>query len=237
LLLDIKKLIVHYGSAEVLQGVSIGVVAGNIISIVGANGAGKTTILRAISGLKKPTSGEISFQDTSLIGLTAPKVARLGIAHIPAGKMLFAPLSVLDNLKIGAYLRKDKEEIRKDFELVYGHFPVLKQKINAQAGSLSGGQQQMLAIGRALMSRPKLLMMDEPSTGLSPILVSEVSRIIKDINAAGMSILLVEQNARLAFKLSQKAYILEVGKIILEGKSQDLVNNELVKQAYMGSKV
>ena len=234
MLLELKDVYVHYGSAEVLKDISIHVEEGKVVSIIGANGAGKTTILRTISGLKKPTSGEINYNGIDLLGMAAPKIARLGIAHVPAGKMLFSPMTVYDNLRLGAYLKKDKDEIKKRIDYVYEHFPILKEKHNQAAGSLSGGQQQMLAIGRALMSNPRLLLMDEPSTGLSPILVSEVGSIIEDISGSGMSILLVEQNARLALRLSERAYILEVGSFVLEGNSHELSGNDAVRKAYLG---
>lgn len=236
MLLEIKDLRVHYGTGEALKGISINVDEGAVVSIVGANGAGKTTILRTISGLKKPTAGEIWFQGRRIDGMPAHEVVKLGIAHVPEGKMLFAPMTVLDNLKIGACLRKDKNGIARDLDNVYQHFPILKERRGQMAGDLSGGQQQMLAIARALMSNPKLLLMDEPSTGLSPLLVTEVGNIIRDINREGISIILVEQNARMAFKLAKRAYILEVGNIVLEGSAEELANSELVRKAYLGGK-
>ncbi len=236
MLLEIKDLTVHYGVAEALRGISLTVDEGSVATIVGANGAGKTTILKTITGLKKATSGEIWFQGKKINGLSVPDVVKLGIAYVPEDKMLFAPLTVLDNLKLGAYLRKDKDGIAKDLDSVYQHFPILKEKRGQLAGNLSGGQQQMLAIARALMASPKLLLMDEPSTGLSPILVAEVGNIIRDINQGGITIILVEQNARMAFKLAKRAYILQVGKIVLEGDVEELVNNELVRKAYLGGK-
>jgi len=234
MLLEIKDLVVNYGKAKALEDVSLGVGEGEVVSIVGANGAGKTTILRTISGLKKPLSGEIRFQDKRIGGMPAHDVVKLGIAHIPAGRMLFAPMTVLDNLKIGAWLRRDKNQIAQDLDTIYRHFPILKERRAQLSGQLSGGEQQMLAIARALMAGPRLLLMDEPSTGLSPLLVAEVSRIIRDINQEGISILLVEQNARMALKLAKRAYILEVGRIVLEGDAQELASNELVKKSYLG---
>lgn len=234
MLLKIKDLKVVYGKATALHGISLNVKEGEIVAIVGANGASKTTILRTISGLKKKAEGEIWFQNTRIDKMPAYDIVKLGIAQIPAGRMIFADMSVLDNIKIGAYLRRDKEGIQQDIESIYGHFPVLKERQNQLGGELSGGQQQMLAIARALMAKPKLLLMDEPSTGLSPLLVMEVGNIIKNINKQGISILLVEQNCRLALKLSNRAYILELGKIALQGSSGELVDNELVKKYYLG---
>ena len=237
MLMEIKDLRVHYGKSEVLKGISLKIDEGEVVSIVGANGAGKTTILRVISGLKKPTSGEIRFKGKRIDGIPAHDIVRLGIAHIPAGRMVFAPMTVLDNLKIGAYLRKDKEQLARDFEIVYQHFPVLENRPKQLAGSLSGGEQQMLAVARALMSAPNLILMDEPSVGLSPMLVAEISKIIEDINQSGVSILLVEQNARMALKTAKRAYVLQVGTIVLEGDTAELINNELVKKAYLGGDV
>ena len=234
MLLELKALRVHYGRAEALKGVTINADEGAVVSIVGANGAGKSTILKTISSLKKPTSGEIRFQGKRIDGLPPHEVVKMGIAHIPEGRMVFAPMTVLDNLKMGAYLRRNKTEIERDLEIMYQHFPVLKERRGQVAGSLSGGQQQMLAIARALMVAPKLLLMDEPSMGLSPLLVEEVSKIIRDINGRGISIILVEQNARMALRLSQKAYVLEVGAIVLEGSAEDVARDERVKKAYLG---
>ena len=234
MLLEIKDLRVHYGRAEALKGISLSVDEEAIVALIGANGAGKTTTLRTISGLKVPTSGEIWFRGKRVDGMPAHDIVKLGIAHIPEGRIVFAPMTVLDNLRMGAYLRKDKHQIARDLEIVYEHFPVLKERRGQQAGSLSGGEQQMLAIARALMAGPKLLLMDEPSMGLSPILVEEVGSIISDINKGGISIILVEQNARMALGLANKAYILEVGSITLEGDAQKLANDERVKKAYLG---
>lgn len=234
MLLEIKNLSVHYGKAMALDDVSMDVDEGEIVSIVGANGAGKTTILRTISGLKKPTSGEIWFQNKRIDGMPAHEVVKMGISQIPAGRMIFAAMSVLDNLKIGAFLRSDTSQIKQDIENIYKLFPILKEKQGQKGGELSGGQQQMLAVSRALMARPKLLLMDEPSTGLSPILVTEVANIIKDINKEGISILLVEQNCRMALKLAKRAYILEIGKIAIKGDACDLIDNDVVKKCYLG---
>jgi branched-chain amino acid transport system ATP-binding protein len=234
MLLQIKDLSVYYEKARALHDVSLDVDEGEIVSIVGANGAGKTTILRTISGLKKPASGEIWFQNKRIDGLPAHAIVNMGISQIPAGRMIFAAMTVEDNLKIGAFLRKDTKQINQDLEATYKLFPILKEKKMQMGGQLSGGQQQMLAVSRALMARPKLLLMDEPSTGLSPILVAEVANIIRDINKEGISILLVEQNCRMALKLAKRAYILEVGTIALQGNGCDLVNNDMVKKCYLG---
>lgn len=232
-MLTVRDLRVHYGKAEALKGISIEIDEGEIITLVGANGAGKTTTLKTISGLKKPTSGSIWFQGRRIDGLPPHQVARLGIAHIPEGRRVLAPMTVLENLEMGAYLRRDRREIAKQLENVYRHFPVLREKAKQRAGSLSGGEQQMLAIARALMGQPKLLLMDEPSLGLSPILVDEVANIIRDINQAGVSIILVEQNAQMALSLANRAYVLEVGEVILSGQARELINDERVKKAYL----
>jgi len=234
MLLEVKDLRVHYGRAEALKGISINIDEGAIVTLIGANGAGKTTTLRTISGLKAPTSGEIWFQGERIDRMPAHHIVKLGIAHIPEGRAVFAPMTVLDNMKMGAYLRKEKRQIARELDIMFEHFPVLRERRGQQAGSLSGGEQQMLAIARGLMASPKLLLMDEPSLGLSPILVKEVSSIIRDINQSGISIILVEQNARMALRLAKKAYILEVGSIALEGSAEELANDERVKKAYLG---
>jgi branched-chain amino acid transport system ATP-binding protein len=233
-LLEIKNVTVHYGKALALDNISLEIEEGEIVSIVGANGAGKTTAIRSVSGLKTPTSGEIWFKGKRIDGTPPYDVAKLGIIQIPAGRQIFSSMSVLDNLKVGAYLRKDRNGIERDLESVYEHFPILKERRSQAGGRLSGGQQQMLAVGRALMAAPELLLMDEPSIGLSPMLVAEVGKIIRDINSRGISILLVEQNARLALKLATRAYILAVGKIDLQGNCEDLIDNEEVQRCYLG---
>lgn len=234
MLLEIKDLKVHYGRAETLKSISINLDEGSVVSIVGANGAGKSTILRTISGLKRPTSGEIRFHGNRIDGLPAHTIVRLGIIQIPEGGMIFAPMTVLANLKMGAYLRKDKAQVTKDLGSVYQLFPILKERSGQRAGTLSGGEQRMLAISRALMASPKLLLMDEPSMGLAPMLVEEIGKTIKDIEKRGFSIILVEQNTRMAFGLSNKAYVLELGTIILEGDPKELANDERVKKIYLG---
>jgi len=233
-LLYVKDLTVHYGKALALDHVSFQVDHGEIVSIVGANGAGKTTAIRTISGLKRPTSGEIWFDGKRIDGMPAYEVVRLGVVQVPAGRQIFQTMSVLDNLKVGAHLRRDRQAVKRDLEMVYEYFPILREKRNQAGGELSGGQQQMLAVGRALMAAPKLLLMDEPSIGLSPLLVAEVAKIIRDINARGIGILLVEQNARMALRLARRAYILETGKIGLQGRCEDLIDNKEVKRCYLG---
>jgi len=234
MLLEIKDLRVHYGRAEALKGISVVVHEGSIVTLIGANGAGKTTTLRAISGLKRPSSGEIIFWEKRIDGMPAHRIVKIGIAHIPEGRMVFAPMTVLDNLKMGAHRRKDRGGIAKDLNNIYDHFPVLKERLGQLAGSLSGGEQQMLATARALMAKPKLLLMDEPSMGLSPLMVGQVGKIIKNINQDGVSIMLVEQNARMALSLANTAYILEVGRIVLEGNAKELANDDNVRKAYLG---
>lgn len=234
MLLEIRNLRVHFGRAEALKGISIHIEEGAIVSIIGANGAGKTTILRTISGLERPSSGEIWFQGKRIDGLPASEIVKMGITQVPEGRMLFSTMTVLDNLKMGAYLRKDRPQITEDIGTVYQEFPVLEEKYKQPAGSLSGGQQQMLAIARALMSRSKLILLDEPSTGLSPLLVKEFSNILRRINQEGKSIILVEQNARMALKLAQRAYLLEVGYVVVEGEASELAKDERVKKAYLG---
>jgi branched-chain amino acid transport system ATP-binding protein len=234
MLLEVKDLTVHYGKAVALQGVSLNVEEGEIVAMVGANGAGKTTAIRTISGSKRPSSGEIWFDGKRIDRMPPYDVVKLGIVQVPAGRQIFPTMSVLDNLKVGAHRRRDREGIKRDLEMVYEHFPILREKRNQAGGELSGGQQQMLAVGRALMADPKLLLMDEPSIGLSPILVAEVGKIIRDINGRGISILLVEQNARMALKLARRAYILEIGRIGLQGECKDLIDDPEVKRCYLG---
>ena len=234
MLLEIRDLRVLYGRAEVLKGISIEVDEGSIVSLIGANGTGKTTTLRTVSGLKTAASGGIWFEGKRIDRMPANDIVKLGIAHVPEGRIVFAPMTVLDNLKLGAYLRKDKKEIAKDIETMYRHFPVLAQRRRQMAGSLSGGEQQMLAIARALMSRPKLVLMDEPSMGLSPLMVEEVEKIIVEINRNNTSIMLVEQNARMALRLSKTVYILEVGRIVLQGPAREVAGDERVIRAYLG---
>jgi len=233
-MLEVKDLRVHYGMVEVIKGISLAVEQGEIISLIGSNGAGKTTTLRAISGLKKASSSEILFQGQRIETLAAHEIVGLGLAHCPEGRKIFYSMKVIDNLLLGAFLRKDKKEILKDLESIYIYFPVLKLRNKQLAGSLSGGEQQMLAMARALMSRPRLVLLDEPSLGLAPLMVAEIVRIIKNINESGVSIVLVEQNARMAFSISRRLYVLEVGRIALAGPSSVLAKDERVKKAYFG---
>ncbi len=235
MLLDIKDITVHYYKVPAVRNISIAVEEGEIVALIGSNGAGKTTTLRAISGLKHPTTGEIQFKGQRIDKLPPYKITALGIAMVPEGRRVFPQMTVLENLLIGAFLRKDKEKIQKDMEeMVFRHFPCLKEKKMQAAGTLSGGEQQMLAMGRALMSAPKLILMDEPSLGLSPIMCLEIGKIISAIHAEGKTVILVEQNARLALTLAQHAYVMETGDITLFGPAEELRNNGNVKKAYLG---
>jgi len=233
-LLSVKDLWVYYNGAAAVRNVSFQVNEGTIVSLIGANGTGKSTILRTISGLRRPTSGEIWFEGRRIDGRSPAEIIGLGIAHVPEGRRLFSKLTVLENLRAGAYLRKDRVQIMEDLERIFEHFPILKERHKQQAGTLSGGEQQMLAIGRALMSRPKIIMMDEPSLGLAPKMISEVGNIISDIHQRGTTILLVEQNVRLALKLADRVCILETGKLILEGTAEELRNSDQIRKAYLG---
>ena len=234
-MLEIKNLVVHYGAIAALHGISIRVAQGSIVTLVGANGAGKTTTLRTISGIVKSKSGTVTFDGEDITHLPAHRIVARGLAQSPEGRMVFANLTVMENLQMGAYLRRDKAEIAKDFEYIFGIFPRLKERGKQTAGTLSGGEQQMLAIGRALMSRPKCLMLDEPSLGIAPLLVKTIFEKIVEINKTlGLTILLVEQNANLALEVSHYGYVLETGRIILEDKSSALRENAQVRAAYLG---
>lgn len=234
MLLEVVNLVVQYRKAMALNSVSLEVADGSVVSIIGANGAGKSTILRALSGLVPITSGEIWFMERRIDGMETPEIVNLGIAHIPEGRKLFPYLTVLTNLKLGASLRKDKDDIDKDLDKVFLRFPRLWERCNQKAGTLSGGEQQMLAIGRGLMAKPKLLLMDEPSLGLAPLVIYELGRVIKDINQGGVSVLLVEQNVPLALRVASRGYALQVGKVVLEDSIDRFKNNEIVKKAYLG---
>jgi branched-chain amino acid transport system ATP-binding protein len=234
MLLKLSNVTVHYGTAEAVKNITITLDEGTVVSVIGANGAGKSTIIKAISGLVSLYSGEIEFLGNKINGMTVDKIVSLGIACVPEGRRLFPYMSVIANIKLGAYLRKDKAGIEADLEEVFRLFPRLKERHNQKAGSLSGGEQQMLAIGRALMAKPRLLMMDEPSLGLAPIVINDLANTIKDINNSGVSILLVEQNAGLVTKVSQKGYVLEVGKVVLEGDIKELMTSDLVRRAFLG---
>lgn len=232
-ILDVKDLNVYYGGIHALKGISFSVNKGEVVSLVGANGAGKTTTLRAVSGIV-PYSGSVSFAGHDLKGLPAHKIVKFGIAHSPEGRGVFPNLTVMENLEMGAYLRKDKDLIRKDLEHCFELFPRLKERIQQKAGTLSGGEQQMLAMSRALMARPQLLMLDEPSLGLAPLIVAQIFEIIKKVNSEGMTILLVEQNARMALKVSHRAYVIETGSVTLSGSGQDLLDDQRVIDSYLG---
>ena len=233
-MLEIKDLHVSYGGIQALRGVSLNVPDGKIVTLIGANGAGKSTLMRTISGLVKAQSGSILWNGQELLGKPIDQIVASGIAMSPEGRRVFADLTVLENLKIGAYLRKDKAETEKDLEWVYSLFPRLRERSWQSAGTLSGGEQQMLAVGRALMGKPKMILMDEPSMGLSPLLVKEIFAIIREVNKQGITILLVEQNAKMALAISDRAYVLETGTITLSGDAQELLNDARVKKAYLG---
>ncbi|WP_101875438.1 ABC transporter ATP-binding protein [Lachnoclostridium edouardi] len=232
-MMEVKDLQVYYGVIQALKGISFEVNQGEIIALIGANGAGKTTTLHTITGLLPAKAGSIMYQGKDITKMPGYKLVSMGIAHVPEGRRVFAHLSVLQNLKMGAYTRKDKKEIDSTLEMIYKRFPRLKERKEQPAGTLSGGEQQMLAMGRALMSHPKLIVMDEPSMGLSPIYVNEIFDIIQSINADGTTVLLVEQNAKKALSIAHKAYVLETGKIVLSGDAKELMNNDQVKKAYL----
>lgn len=233
-MLKIQDLNVYYDAIHALKNVNVEVNEGEIVTLIGANGAGKTSTLRAISGLVPVRGGTITFEDKILNGCPAYRIPYLGISHVPEGRRIFSNLTVLENLQLGAYCRKDKDGVKKDFDMVFRKFPRLRERIKQRGGTLSGGEQQMLAMGRALMARPKILLMDEPSMGLAPIIVQEIFNIIKEINNSGTTILLVEQNANMALSIANRAYVIETGSIVLEGKASDLMQDSSVKQAYLG---
>ncbi|MBQ9989869.1 MAG: ABC transporter ATP-binding protein [Lachnospiraceae bacterium] len=233
-MLSVKNLEVHYGMIKAIKDVSFEVNQGEVIALIGANGAGKTTILHTVSGLLQPSRGQVIFEGKDITRIPAHKIVSLGMAHVPEGRRVFSQLTVLENLKLGAYTRKDKGEMEETLKMIYGRFPRLEERKNQIAGTLSGGEQQMLAMGRALMSHPRIILMDEPSMGLSPIFVEEVFKIIRDISATGTTVLLVEQNAKKALTIADRAYVLETGNITLEGEADKLMNDESVKKAYLG---
>ncbi len=233
-MLEIKDLEVYYGMIQAIKGISFEVNEGEVITLIGANGAGKTTTLHTISGLIAPKKGTIVFEGKEITKMPAHKIVSCGMAHVPEGRRVFASLSVLQNLKLGAYTRSSKEEIEESLEMVYARFPRLKERKNQLAGTLSGGEQQMLAMGRALMSKPRIILMDEPSMGLSPIFVNEIFDIIRQVSAGGTTVLLVEQNAKKALSIADRGYVLETGKIVLTGKAEELLDDESVKKAYLG---
>lgn len=233
-MLTINDINVFYGAIHAIKGVSLEVNEGEIVTLIGANGAGKSTILRTISGLLKPKTGSIQFEGQDIAGMPAHEIVKTGISQVPEGRRIFAEMSVLENLELGAFTRKDKDGIKTDMELVFNRFPRLKERIGQLAGTLSGGEQQMLAMGRALMSRPRLLLLDEPSMGLAPLLIKEIFAIIQDINKTGTTVLLVEQNANMALSIAHRAYVLETGRITLSGDAKELAASDEVRKAYLG---
>lgn len=234
MILDVKNVYVNYGKVAAVRDVSFSVEQGSVVALIGANGAGKSTMLKAISGLEPCVSGQINFLGKLVHNLSPQEIVRLGISHVPEGRRLFPEMTVAENLFMGSYLRKWDQQAEKDLEVVHEYFPVLKKRSRQRAGSLSGGEQQMVAIGRALMSSPKLLLLDEPSTGLSPLMSKTIARIIRVINENGVSILLVEQNANLALTIANRGYVLETGMVALSGNASDLLKNEAVRSAYLG---
>lgn len=235
-MLKIEDLVVAYGGIEALKGISLEVAEGKIVTLVGANGAGKSTTLRTVVGLVKPVSGRVLFKGKNLLAEKTHHLAKFHITLVPEGRRIFTKLTVVENLRIGAFCRRDEKEIKADLEWVYSLFPILKERSWQLAGTLSGGEQQMLAVGRALMSRPRLLMMDEPSLGLAPLLVKEIFRIIKEINQQGVTILLIEQNANAALRIADQGYVMETGRIVLQGSGRELLANQQVKAAYLGKR-
>ena len=233
-ILRVENLTVSYGAIKALQGISFNVQEGEIVTLIGANGAGKSTTLKTISGLLRPIAGRVVYDGRDITGRPADWIVKMGIIHVPEGRHIFAPLTVRENLEMGAYTRTDKAEIEKSMERVFASFPRLKERLNQLGGTLSGGEQQMLAMGRGLMARPRLLLLDEPSMGLAPILVEEIFDIIREINEQGVSILLVEQNAAMALSIADRAYVLETGRIVLSGAAQQVLRNPDVQKAYLG---
>lgn len=233
-MLKVDDIHVYYGAIHAIKGISLEVHEGEIVTLIGANGAGKSTILRTVSGLLKPKTGAILFEEQTISGKAAQNIVKAGISQVPEGRRIFANMTVLENLELGAFTRKDKEGISRDMKMVFGRFPRLEERKIQQAGTLSGGEQQMLAMGRALMSRPRLLLLDEPSMGLAPLLIKEIFSIIQDINKTGTTVLLVEQNANMALSIAHRAYVLETGRITLQGKASELAASEEVRKAYLG---
>lgn len=233
-MLNINNIDVYYGNIQALKGVSLEINEGEIVTLIGANGAGKSTLLKTISGLIKPKKGEITFEGGPIAGKVAQAIVKKGISHVPEGRRVFANMTVEENLELGAYLRRDKQGIREDFEKVYGLFPRLLERKKQQSGTLSGGEQQMLAMGRALMARPRLLLLDEPSMGLAPLLVKTIFEIIQEINKTGTTILLVEQNANMALSIASRAYVIETGKIVAAGSAEELNQSDQIRKAYLG---
>ncbi|HEX9115822.1 MAG TPA: ABC transporter ATP-binding protein [Anaerolineae bacterium] len=234
MLLEVQNLNVYYGAIHALQGISFNVEEGEIVTLIGANGAGKSTTLKTLSGLLRPRTGSVKLNGEEMTTCPAQDIVRMGVIHVPEGRKIFAPLTVQENLEMGAFTRDDPAEIRRTMERVFKSFPRLKERLNQFGGTLSGGEQQMLAIGRGLMAQPKLLLLDEPSMGLAPILVEEIFSIIKEINAQGTAVLLVEQNALMALSIANRAYVLETGSIVLSGPAQEVLHNPQVEKAYLG---
>lgn len=233
---EIKGLVVHYEKVEAVRGINILIKEGECVCIIGSNGAGKTTILKTIMGFKKPTAGEILFQGKRIDKLATSHVVIEGVSLVPEGRMVFPEMSVKDNLLMGAYLRKEKESVYRSLEEIFQRFPILRERQKQLGGSLSGGEQQMLTIGRALMNKPKMLLLDEPTLGLAPVLVGQIAKVVKEINQAEISIILVEQNSHIALRVSQRGYVLETGNIVMEDQSSALIDNEYVKEAYLGGR-
>ena len=233
-LLEVQDIQVYYGMIQALKGVSFSVNEGEVIALIGANGAGKTTTLHTVTGLLRAKSGHIIYNGEDITKVPAHKIVTMGMAHVPEGRRVFANMTVLQNLKMGAFTRSDKNEIESTIEMIYKRFPRLKERQNQTAGTLSGGEQQMLAMGRALMSKPRIILMDEPSMGLSPIFVNEIFDIIREVSESGTTVLLVEQNAKKALSIADRAYVLETGSITMDGKAEDLLNDEAVQKAYLG---
>lgn len=233
-MLEIKDLHVHYGVIEALKGIGLEVNEGEIVALIGANGAGKTTMMQSISGIVKKSAGEINFLNESIMKANPKHIVEMGLTQVPEGRRIFTGMSVYENLMMGAFLRKDKDGIKRDYEKVCEQFPILKERMNQDASTLSGGEQQMLAMGRALMAKPKLLLLDEPSMGLAPILVKEIFNIIEEINKSGTTVLLVEQNAKMALSIAHRAYVLETGKVVMSGTGEELAKSPDVQKAYLG---
>ena len=233
-MLEIKDLHVHYGVIEALKGISLEVNEGEIVALIGANGAGKTTMMQSISGIVKKTSGDVMFLNESIMKANPKHIVEMGLTQVPEGRRIFTGMSVYENLMMGAFLRNDKDGIKRDYEKVCEQFPILKERMNQDASTLSGGEQQMLAMGRALMAKPKLLLLDEPSMGLAPILVKEIFNIIEEINKSGTTVLLVEQNAKMALSIAHRAYVLETGKVVMSGTGEELAKSPDVQKAYLG---
>ncbi|MER1954578.1 ABC transporter ATP-binding protein [Desemzia incerta] len=233
-MLTVNNLAVHYGVIEAIREVSFEVKEGEIVSLIGANGAGKSTILKAVSGLIRPSKGEIVYEGAPITTATPKQIVEKGISQVPEGRHIFSGMTVLENLEMGAFLRKDKNEIEKDLQLVFDRFPILKERKNQDAATLSGGEQQMVAMGRALMSRPRLLLLDEPSMGLAPILIKEIFHIIEEINRTGTTVLLIEQNAKMALKIANRGYVLETGNVVQTGTGKELLESDIIQKAYLG---